>query len=422
MKKIVAMLASLAIVASFAACGAKEETPETPGTETPGTETPSEEPEDEEPAQGVFDDRIVVGNSAATSGNYAPVGVPFNAGIEAYFKMINDEGGVNGRKIEFTHIDDEFDPVKGKAALSTLVEDEEIFALVGHFGTPVVGATIEDVKEYGIPAVYFATGIGQLYNDKAEGKDRGIFPVQPIYKTEGQIMVARAVGDFEAKKIGVIYTNDDAGKDLYAGVEAKAKELGVEIVAEQVAAGATDVSSAVTSIKNANVDFIIGAAIQATIPTIVKELAAQNVNKDVITTYVNVSPVISEAVINEINGKFDVYGLGWVDLVENADNLAAFAEWAPDYATNVYAMTGWIAGHFFVEGLKRVEGTVTWDKYMDALESAPIKNPFGGEINYADGLRAGTQEMNLSKVGLVENAPGWVPVDGLQSMDSLLGK
>ncbi len=420
MKKIIAMLASLAIVASFAACGAKEETPETPGT--PGTETPVEKPEDEEPAQGVFDDKIIVGNSAATSGNYAPVGVPFNAGIEAYFKMINEAGGVNGRKIEFKHIDDEFDPVKGKAALSTLVEDEKIFALVGHFGTPVVGATIEDVKEYGIPAVYFATGIGQLYNDKAEGKDRGIFPVQPIYQTEGQIMVARAVGDFEAKKIGVIYTNDDAGKDLFAGVEAKAKELNIEIVAEQVAAGATDVSSAVTSIKNANVDFVIGAAIQATIPTIVKELAAQNVNKDVITTYVNVSPVISEAVINEINGKFDVYGLGWVDLVENADSLAAFAEWAPDYATNVYAMTGWIAGHFFVEGLKRVEGTVTWDKYMDALESAPIKNPFGGEINYAGGLRAGTQEMNLSKVGLVENAPGWVPVDGLQSMDSLLGK
>lgn len=420
MKKIIAMLASLAIVASFAACGAKEETPETPGT--PGTETPVEKPEDEEPAQGVFDDKIIVGNSAATSGNYAPVGVPFNAGIEAYFKMINEAGGVNGRKIEFKHIDDEFDPVKGKAALSTLVEDDKIFALVGHFGTPVVGATIEDVKEYGIPAVYFATGIGQLYNDKAEGKDRGIFPVQPIYQTEGQIMVARAVGDFEAKKIGVIYTNDDAGKDLFAGVEAKAKELGVEIVAEQVAAGATDVSSAVTSIKNANVDFVIGAAIQATIPTIVKELAAQNVNKDLITTYVNVSPVISEAVINEINGKFDVYGLGWVDLVENADSLAAFAEWAPDYATNVYAMTGWIAGHFFVEGLKRVEGTVTWDKYIDAMESAPIKNPFGGEINYAGGLRAGTQEMNLSKVGLVENAPGWVPVDGLQSMDSLLGK
>lgn len=418
MKKIVSILASLAIVASFAACGSKTPAP----AETP-SETPAETPvETEKPAQGVYDDKIVVGNSAATSGNYAPVGVPFNAGIEAYFKMINEAGGVNGRKIEFVHQDDEFDPVKGKAMLNTLVEDEKIFALVGHFGTPVVGATIEDVKDYGIPAVYFATGIGQLYNDKAEGRDRGIFPVQPIYKTEGQIMVARAVGDFKAKKIGVIYTNDDAGKDLFSGAQAKAKELNVELVAEQVTAGATDVSSAVTTIKNANVDFIIGAAIQATIPTIVKELAAQNVNKDVITTYVNVSPVISQAVINEINGKFDVYGLGWVDLATSADALAEFAKWAPDYATNVYAMTGWIAGHFFTEGLKRVEGTVTWEKYMDALESAPIKNPFGGVIDYKDGKRAGTQEMNLSKVGLVNNAAGWVPVDGLKSMDVLLGK
>ncbi|MBR0576377.1 ABC transporter substrate-binding protein [Proteiniclasticum sp. BAD-10] len=418
MKKIVSILASLAIVASFAACGSKTPAP----AETP-SETPAETPvETEKPAQGVYDDKIVVGNSAATSGNYAPVGVPFNAGIEAYFKMINEAGGVNGRKIEFVHQDDEFDPVKGKAMLNTLVEDEKIFALVGHFGTPVVGATIEDVKDYGIPAVYFATGIGQLYNDKATGRDRGIFPVQPIYKTEGQIMVARAVGDFKAKKIGVIYTNDDAGKDLFSGAQAKAKELNVELVAEQVTAGATDVSSAVTTIKNANVDFIIGAAIQATIPTIVKELAAQNVNKDVITTYVNVSPVISQAVINEINGKFDVYGLGWVDLATSADALAEFAKWAPDYATNVYAMTGWIAGHFFTEGLKRVEGTVTWEKYMDALESAPIKNPFGGVIDYKDGKRAGTQEMNLSKVGLVNNAAGWVPVDGLKSMDVLLGK
>ena len=177
MKKIISILASLAITASFAACGTKAPAA---SAETP-TGTPAETPvETEKAAQGVFDDKIIVGNSAATSGNYAPVGVPFNAGIEAYFKMINDGGGVNGRKIEFVHQDDEFDPVKGKAMLNTLVEDEKIFALVGHFGTPVVGATIEDVKDYGIPAVYFATGIGQLYNDKAEGRDRGIFPVQPI--------------------------------------------------------------------------------------------------------------------------------------------------------------------------------------------------------------------------------------------------
>lgn len=378
----------------------------------------------EEQAQGVTNTEILVGNSAATSGAYAPVGGPFNAGIEAYFKMINDGGGVNGRKIVFKHIDDEFDPVKGKAALTKLIEDDKVFAIVGHFGTPVVGATLDDLKSAGIPAVYFATGIGQLYNDKATGKDRGIFPVQPIYKTEGQIMVARAVGDFKAKKIGVIYTSDDAGKDLLWGAETKAKELGVEVVTQQVAAGATDVSAAVTAIKNANVDYVVVAAIQATFPTIVKELAAQGVNKDVITTYVNVSPVIAKTVVNEIKGKFDVYGNGWVAFDgDRAKALAEFQKWIPaDYKSNVYAMTGWIAGYFFTEGLKRVKGTITWAKYMDALESAPITNPFGGVIDYSGGKRAGTQEMNLSKVNQTNPNGAWDAVKPLQSMNAILGK
>lgn len=374
-------------------------------------------------AQGVTDTEIIVGNSAATSGNYAPVGTPFNAGIQAYFKMINEAGGVNGRKITFKHIDDEFDPVKGKAALTKLIEDEKVFALVGHFGTPVVAATLEDVKTAGIPAVYFATGIGQLYNDKATGKDRGIFPVQPIYVTEGQIMVARAVGDFKAKKIGVIYTSDDAGKDILSGAQAKAKEVGAELVVQQVAAGATDVSSAVTSIKNSNVDFIIVAAIQATFPTVVKELAAQGVNKDCITTYVNVSPVIAKGVVASIKDKFNVYGNGWVSFEgERAKALAEFAKWTPEFKDNVYAMTGWIAAHFFTEGLKRVEGTVTWEKYMDALEKAPINNPFGGEIDFRNGKRAGTQEMNLSKISHTNMDGLWEPVKPLASMDTILGK
>ena len=402
MKKIVSLLSLLAILGTFAGCGK--------------TAT-------EEQAQGVTETEIKVGNTAAISGAYAPVGVPFNAGIEAYFKKINDAGGVNGRKITFVHQDDEFDPVKGKALLTQLVEDEKVFAIVGHFGTPVVGATLQDLKDIGIPAVYFATGIGQLYNEKATGDDRGIFPVQPIYQTEGQIMVSRAVGDFSAKKIGIIYTNDDAGKDLLWGAEQKAKELKVELVAEQVTAGATDVSAAVTSIKNANVDFVIAASIQATFPTVVKELAAQGVDKDVITTYVNVSPVIAAGVVNEIKGKFDVYGNGWVSFEgDRAKTLAEFAKFTPEYSTNVYAMTGWIAAHFFVEGLKRVDGTITWDKYMDALESDPIQNPFGGEINFADGMRAGTQEMNLSKISHTNLQGEWTAVKPLQSMDSILGK
>lgn len=66
------------------------------------------------------------------------------------------------------------------------------------------------------------------------------------------------------------------------------------------------------SIKNANVDFVIVGAIQATMPTIVKEMASQGMTVPAITTYVNVSPAISEQVATDIAGKFDVYGNGWV--------------------------------------------------------------------------------------------------------------
>lgn len=375
----------------------------------------------QEAAQGVTDDEILIANCAATSGAYAPVGVPFVAGIEAYVSYVNGQGGINGRKIKFIHQDDEFDPVKGKACLQNMVETEKVFAIVGHFGTPVVAATITDLKEYGIPTVYFATGIGQLYNAKAEGEDRVIFPVQPIYRTEGNIMVTRAVGDFGAKKIGIIYTNDDAGKDMLAGAQEQAKELGVELVEAQVAAGTTDVSSAVSTIKQANVDFIIGAAIQATIPTIVKALAEQNVNKDVITTYVNVAPSISSQIFDSINGKFDVYGNGWVSFdADKQEALALYqANISKEYALNAYAITGWIAAYFFAQGLVELGDKVpSWDNYMTALESKAIDNPFGGTIDFTEGKRLGTTVMNLSKVS---SAAGWEAVKPLQSIEDILG-
>lgn len=121
-------------------------------------------------------------------------------------------------------------------------------------------------------------------------------------------------------------------------------------------------------------------------------------------------------------GKFDVYGDGWVSYEgDRADALAEYQSWiSADYANNAYAQTGWIAAYFFCEGLRRCEGQeLTWASYMAAMESAPIQNPFGGEINYADGLRAGTQEMNLSKINK-DTATGWEVVFGLESIDSIL--
>ncbi len=397
-KKIALLLASLTLTMAFAGCNKKEEA-----------------------AQGVTDTTIKVGNSAATSGAFAPVGVPFNAGIEAYFKMVNEKGGVNGRTIEFVHTDDEFNPEKGKAALDKLVNDDKVFAVVGHFGTPVVGATLDDLKEIGIPAVYFATGTGILYNENAtKGEGDNIFPVQPVYPMEGRIMTAWAKGEFKADKIGVIYTNDDAGKDLIKGIETEAENIGgMEVVSEQVAPGAEDVSSAVTKIKNADVDVVIIAGIQGTFPQIAKELAKQGNTKPAITTYVNVDKTMVDLVKADVADKFDIYGNSWVDVTKPA--MQEFASTVPEeFAANAYAMTGWIAADFFVKGLEKVEGEITWENYIAAMEKEPIENPFGGMIDFTDGKRLGTQEMSLAKMDLT-SPTGWMPYVGFKNIDTILG-
>lgn len=416
------IIGSTAIALTLAACGNGETEDANNDTGSANGNDDNQTEEAVEPAQGITDSSVKVGNSAAISGAYAPVGAPFNAGIRAHFDMLNEDGGVHGREIEFVHTDDEFDPAIGRAALQTLVEDEEVFALVGHFGTPVIAATIDDIKDYGIPSVYFAAGIGQLYNQEAQGDERVVMPVQPIYTTEGEMMLSRAVGDFGAEKVGIIYTNDDAGLDMLEGAESKADELGVELVAEQVPAGATDVSAAVTSIVNSDVDFVIGASIQNTLPTIVKALVAQGSTADLITSYVNVDASISQQIWGDIEGQFDVYGNGWVDLSseEAQESLSLMNEWInEDYQNNVFAMTGWIAAHFFAEGMDRLgEDTPTWEAYIDVMEESPINNPFGGEIDFSDGQRVGTQEMNLSRI---EGDTEWVEVEPLKGIDEILG-
>ena len=375
-------------------------------------------------AQGVYDDKIVIANSATTSGAYGAIGLPFLAGIRGYLDMINSAGGIDGRRIEFINQDDEFNAEKGIAALEKFVEQDEVFAIVGHFGTPVVGATLDMLKEYGIPAVYFATGIGQLFSEKATTNEEGynIFPIQPLYITEGQVMVARAYGTFGAKKIGMIYTNDDAGKNMLDGAQAMASKLGVELVVEQVTAGAADVSAAVTKIMQANVDFIISGAIQGTTPTIVKELANQGNTKGVITTYVCASVAVADAVKDSIAGKFDLYSSSWKSRTgEYAADFELFKTWVdPTYVNNTDAESGWVAAHVFCEGLKRLVGEeVTWESYMKALEEAPIDIPFGGEISFANGARKGVSDMLLSKVNPAVDG-GWEVVYPMDSMENII--
>ncbi len=404
------------------------------GTDDPSDTTPDETPAVEH-AQGVTDTTVLVGNAAATSGGFAAVGVPFNHAIQAYFNRVNEEGGINGRTIEWVHFDDQFDPELGLGFTEQLVEQEEVFALVGHFGTPTVGATRGYLNLIGIPRVYYATGISALFNLEATGGARASFPVQPIFDAEGEVIVARAVAEYDAEKIGVLYTNDDAGLALLNGIQIRADLLGITLETRQVDPGDLDYSAAANAlVSDASIDVIIAAANQEPAKIMIQDLHEAGNTKPVFTSYVSADATFIADVSEEIeSGQFPLYANAWIDIMDPDGEMGfsdAYWDFAttvdPEWSANAFAMAGWIAAHFFVEGLRRVgDDPLTWENFIAAMESDPIEMPFGGIVDYADGRRVGTQAMALLQATVGEDDEGnpvyeWITIREIEDIESIL--
>lgn len=407
--------------------------------------------------QGVTENEILVGNTAATTGSFATVGVPFNAGLEAVFHDYQTNGG---KKITLKHYDDGFDGAKGATFTKKLVEDDKVFALVGHFGTNTVASTVDYIKEKGVPMVYAATGINDLYQENAQGYDKAVISVQPIYKTEGRVLLARALAPFtqgalpteqrgvnaygKDVKVGVVYTSDDAGIGIKEGVERQAQEMKVNnlVYAETQATQGTNHSAAVTKLKNAGCQIVIVCANQVPFGEILNYMRDANYDATVLTSYVSANVVTLGALVKagSITANRPVYTAGWLDITTTAGAAAltdfvkvitAKAEWV-EYATNSYAMAGYVAGKLFVEGVKRVvdnKQELTWKNYIDALESKKIEIPMGGLLDLSEGKRLGIADLALNGTliqdveiqGVPYPAGSLLPFAGIQSLDTIWG-
>lgn len=443
MKKIIALLLALIMVLGLVACG-----------QPSGPSGENTEPGNSDPVapsgtvQGVTDTTIYIGNTAATTGAFAAVGVPFNAGIEAVLKNYNDNGGFRGLKVELIHYDDGFDAAQGYTYTQTLVEDDKVFALVGHFGTNTVGATLDYLKSIGIPMMHAATGISELYQEGATGKNACIFPVQPIYDAEGRVLLARAVASTEGgyglggTKIGVVATTDDAGAGMLAGINRQLKEIDIEVVIQEVDPAATDYTAAVSVLKNQGCDVVIGAMNQAPMQTLMNSMRDIDYNAKVITSYVSASAVFLGGLVDTgaITADRPVYATSWLD-VATEQGYAEMMEFAQvqlaweaakgiaaenTYSVNSYAMAGYVAAKLFIHGLEQVEAQgleLTWENYIAATESAPYHIPMGGDINFANGDRLGVTALSMNTVSLEKNENGFydlITVSPIMSLDDVM--
>ena len=162
---------------------------------------------------GVSDKEIKLGHTNPYSGPLSAYGV-IGKGIAAYWNMVNDQGGINGRKVTFITYDDGFQPPKTVEMVRKLVEDDHVFSTFQLLGTATNTVVQKYLNQKKVPQLFVATGASKWGNPKDYPWTMGW---QPDYHTEGAIYAKHILATIKDPKIGILWQNDDSGKDYVGG-------------------------------------------------------------------------------------------------------------------------------------------------------------------------------------------------------------
>lgn len=401
---------------------------------------------------------IKLGTVSCEAGAYAAVGGPYSGFLRLYIKYINEElGGIakgkdgKGYFIDWYHYDEGCDGALGAQYVQTLVEDDQVFAMVGNLGTWIIVAAQDYIVESGVPEVYWGTGSSYQYYEAAEGNEKFTYPVQPIYTNEGRIIYLRAknMPTYDdrvtaVKKIGVLYSSTDDGVSSKAGIEAQAA---LDTAADKPQITYVQINSAVADELTSQIqqiqdcDVIVASCNQTYFKAIYTAMSnnATIWGKPIITEYVNIAPTTIPDV-GRTEGASKVYGGAWVIIDDSADSRQAadfkrfsdICDWgvakgditadtAAQWKISAFAMSSFIAMDVFMNGMDRLaDKSITREEFNTAMESAPIAVPISGYVDYANGARVGLDRMSFVVFDPAQNT--FVNIDTMKTIDSLLGK
>jgi branched-chain amino acid transport system substrate-binding protein len=184
--------------------------------------------------EGVTDTEIHIGNWGPQTGPAAPWGAVAR-GTDAYFKMINAEGGIHGRKLVLHYFDDGYNPAKTMAGVKQLQEDIGMFAFVSGVGT----ATGLAVKDYLMERKIIMMGPSAGSRHWVEPPNKYLFNTYPLYLGDAQVLCQYAVSKLKYKRIAIAYANDDYGKQGLEGAQWQLAKFGMELV-EQIPVNVAD--------------------------------------------------------------------------------------------------------------------------------------------------------------------------------------
>jgi branched-chain amino acid transport system substrate-binding protein len=332
---------------------------------------------------GASDTEIKIGNIVPYSGPASAYGVVGRA-MGAVFKKVNDEGGINGRKINFISYDDAYSPPKAVEQARKLIESDEVLLLFGTLGTPSNTAIQKYVNSKKVPQLFVATGATKWNDPKAFPWTMGWLP---SYQSESRIYAKYLTKEKPATKIAVLYQNDDMGKDYLKGIkDGLAKDTSRIVAEESYEVSEPTIDSHVVRIKSSNPDVVVFFTTPKFGAQAIKKLGEMSWKPVTIISNVSASTATvmrpaglenSQGVISAAYAK-DAGDPQW----EGDAGIKAFdavlAKYLPDVnRVDSSAMTGYNMATTMVEVLKRCGDNLTRENVMK--QAASLKQfPQGG--------------------------------------------
>ncbi len=351
-------------------------------------------------SQGITKDQIIIGTIQDLSGPVAGPGKQTRQGIQMGVDEINEQGGINGRKLVLKVEDSGYDPKRAVLAAQKLVDQDHIFAMVGHIGSAHNIATFPVLFEKNVLNFFPMSSVREMYDPPNRLK----YAAYATYYEQMRMIVPKLVKEKGSQKLCVIYQDDDFGIEVLRGTEAGAQTSGMKLT-EKISfkRGATDFSSQVAKTKAAGCDLVVlGSVIRETIGI------ASEAHK------IGFNPIFlgsSAAYTNQIHmlGGKSMDGLYATMTAVNPyldDDSEPVRAWANKYKAkfneepSTYSVGGYMAIEAFIMGAKKAGANLTTDSFIQAMDSITIPpNIFGSpEMRFSATDRLGNKSPRLSQI------------------------
>ncbi len=362
--------------------------------------------------RGVTDTEILVGQWGPQTGPASGWG-SVARGTDLFFKIINEEGGINGRKFKYFLRDDAYQPAKTKAIAKEFVEDIGVFAIVGGVGV----ATGMSVKDYLMENNVFWFGPVTGVYEWIRPFQRYLFALYPLYDDEMYTLTGYFYEKLGLKKISVFYQNDSYGKQGLMGVERYLKEKNSNVLVK-VSAEVTDrdLSTHALKLKESGAE----AAIMVTTPAHAALLLAETAKIGFKPQWGTTNTLSDAPFMLQIT-KGMWAGMIHSNFIEPPDSnhplMVKYREWhkklAPQERWGIFYIAGILFAEPFVEGVRRAGRNLNNDTLMKALENMKDFRGIGGPISYSPSDRQGAKHLWYGKVradGKIEKLTDWIKI------------